>query len=221
MANDIFKSAIFEALTQEYVNSVPNTEEHIFSDKFEKKMSKLIKRREKPYYKCINTFRKRAACFIIGILIASSLTIMNVEALREAFVKFVVNIFEKFSIVQSVDINDSPETIEDTYEITYNLSDFAIDYEEYDFCCRNITYIRDTDVIDFFQYTKKTYDVLLNTENTDIETIVINGHQAIYYIDNHNYHHIIWDNGDYIISISSNISKTVLIDIANSVQKIE
>ena len=161
MPNDIFKRAISEALTQEYINSVPKSEEHIFSEKFERKMSKLIKRRKKPYYMLINTVGKRVACFIIGIIIASSLTIMNVDALRDAFVKFVVNIFEKFSIVQSADQSNSPQTIEDIYVITYDLSDFSIDYEEYDSYCRNITYIRNIDVIDFFQFTKNTYDMLL------------------------------------------------------------
>ena len=221
MTNEIFKRAIFEALTQEYENSIPNTEEHIFSPKFEKEMSRLIKRREKPYYKIINTFGKRAACFTVGILVASSLTIMNVEALREAFIKFVVNVFEKFSIVQSVDANDSPETIEDIYEITYDLSGYSYDLWSCDDISRLAEYTNGEIYINFGQHIKAEYDVLLNTENADIEIIKINGHEAIYYMDNHNYHHIIWDNDDYIISLGSNIGKTTLIDIADSVQKVE
>lgn len=42
MTNEIFKRAILEALTQEYENSIPDTEKHIFSKKFEKEMSRLI-----------------------------------------------------------------------------------------------------------------------------------------------------------------------------------
>ena len=221
MTNEIFKRAIFEALTQEYENSIPNTEEHIFSPKFEKEMSRLIKRREKPYYKIINTFGKRAACFTVGILVASSLTIMNVEALREAFIKFVVNVFEKFSIVQAVDANDSPQTIEDIYEITYDLSGYSYDLWSCDDISRRAEYTNGEIYINFGQHTKAEYDILLNTENADIEIIKINGHEAIYYMDNHNYHHIIWDNDDYIISLGSNIGKTTLIDIADSVQKVE
>lgn len=217
MTNEIFKRAIFEALTQEYENSIPNTEEHIFSPKFEKEMSRLIKRREKPYYKIINTFGKRAACFTVGILVASSLTIMNVEA----FIKFVDNVFEKFSIVQSVDANDSPETIEDIYEITYDLSGYSYDLWSCDDISRLAEYTNGEIYINFGQHTKAEYDILLNTENADIEIIKINGHEAIYYMDNHNYHHIIWDNDDYIISLGSNIGKTTLIDIADSVQKVE
>ena len=59
------------------------------------------------------------------------------------------------------------------------------------------------------------------TEEADIEVITINKHEAIYYMDNRNYNHLIWDNGAYIISLGSNISKSALIDIANSVQKVE
>ena len=221
MTNEIFKRAIFEALTQEYENSIPDTEKHIFSPKFEKEMSKLIKRREKLYYKMINTFGKRAACFTVGILVASSLTIMNVDALREAFIKFVVNVFEKFSIVQAVDANDSPEIIEDIYEITYDLSGYSYDLWSCDDISRLAEYTNGKIYINFGQHTKAEYDILLNTENADIEIIKINGHEAIYYMDNHNYHHIIWDNDDYIISLGSNIGKTTLIDIADSVQKVE
>ena len=219
--NEIFKRAIFEALTQEYENSIPDTEKHLFSPKFEKEMSRLIKRREKPYYKMINTFGKRAACFAVGILIASSLTIMNVEALREAFIKLVVNVFEKFSIVQSVDANGSPEIIEDIYKITYDMSEYSVDYEERNEIFYNIIYSNENIIVNYNQWIKSEYDILLNTENADIETIMINGHEAIYFCDNHNYHTIIWDNNDYIISLSSNIGKTTLIEIANSVQKAE
>ena len=54
-------------------------------------------------------------------------------------------------------------------------------------------------------------------ENAEISTIDISGHDAVYYIDNHQFYHLIWDNGDYIIMISSNIGRNELIDIANSV----
>ena len=43
----------------------------------------------------------------------------------------------------------------------------------------------------------------------------------MYFQDNHNYDCLIWDNGDYIIKLHSNIGKNVLINIAKSVQKVE
>lgn len=61
----------------------------------------------------------------------------------------------------------------------------------------------------------------INTEDAVIESIIINNCEAIYFMDNHNYHHLIWDNGEYVIVIHSNIGKDELISIANSVKKVE
>ena len=222
MQNEVFKHAIFDALTSEYENIVPTEQEdHFFSAEFEKKMSKLIKRRKKPYFMIINTVGKRVACFIIGIVIASSLAIVNVESIRNAFIDFFMNIFEKFSIVQSVDTDKSPQIIEEIYEITYDLSLYNIDYEEQNEIYYNIVYKNENNIINYTQWVKSEYDMHINTEDAIIETIIINNYEAIYFIDNHNYHHLIWDNGKYIIDIHSNIGKNELIVIANSVQKAE
>lgn len=132
-----------------------------------------------------------------------------------------MNIFEKFAIVRSIDNDESPQTIEDIYEITYDLSDYTYDLWHCDDISRLAEYTNGEIYISFEQYTKNEYDMLLNTEEADIEVITINKHEAIYYMDNRNYNHLIWDNGAYIISLGSNISKSALIDIANSVQKVE
>ena len=50
---------------------------------------------------------------------------------------------------------------------------------------------------------------------------MINNYEAIYFNDNHNFKTIVWDNGEYIFSIGSNVGKNALIDMAKSVQKVE
>lgn len=220
MQNSKFKKALAEALINEYEMSVPQMNEHIFSKKFEKKMKKLIGRRQKPYYKLINRAWKRAACLVIAIIISTTI-VMQAEAIRNLFKDFFVHIYDKFSAVKSINEDNAPETIENIYTITYELHDYEIIYEDYNDYIRNITYKNEDIVIDYFQYVKFAYDVHLNTENADIETLLINGTEMIYFKDNHEYNHLIWDNGDYIISISSNINKNLLIEIAESVQKVE
>lgn len=221
MQNEKFRNAIHEAMERDYRNLTKTSEKHVFSDKFEKKMHKLIQRRNKPYYRIINSSAKRAACIAAGIIIVSSATIMSVDALRNAVINFIVRTFEKFSIVQTVDDGSAPEIIEEKYEITYDLNDYTIDYHEYNETFRNTVYVNDNYVIDFSQYTKSAYDLLINTENAETTAIDINGKEAVYFYDNHNYSHIIWDIGDYIIDVSSNINKSELIKIVNSVKKIE
>ncbi len=82
-------------------------------------------------------------------------------------------------------------------------------------------YVRGDTAIYFMQYLKKSYHHSINTEGAEIQIIDINGHEAIYFIDNNDYCNIIWDNGDYIIDLASNIGENILIDIAKSVQKVE
>lgn len=220
MADEKLKRAIFEALSPEY-DMVSEYSEHAFSDKFEKNMQKLIARQKKPYYSMINTVGKRAACVILAVLIAFTAAVLNVEALRTAFRDFFVNIFEKFSIVQSADENKSPETIEDIYVIAYNLSGFTEEVwadTEFD---RRTEYVKGDCHIDFEQSVKKAFNSRLNTESADVLTVVVGGHEAMYYRDNHNYDTVTWDNGDYIFVLSGNIGKDELIKLAESVQKAE
>lgn len=220
MQNSKFKKALAEALISEYEMSIPQMEEHIFSKEFENKMKKLIGRRQKPYYKLINRTWKKAACAVIAVIMSAAI-VMQAEAVRSLFKNFFVHIYDKFSMVKSIDNDNSPETIENIYAITYELNDYEIIYENYNDYIRNITYKNGDLVIDYFQYVKFAYDVHLNTENANIETLLINGKEMIYYKDNHEYDYLIWDNGDYIISISSNIGENSLIEIAESVQKVE
>ena len=221
MANENLKKALEKAMIPEYDELLLRNEKHVFSVEFERKMQKLIKRRNKPYYRMINTFGKRVACIALIILVASSVTILSLDALRNTVADFFVSTYEKFSSVQPVEDDIAPSTIKDIYEITYDLKEYEIYYEDNTEYRRNITYIKDDILINFSQYTKDAYDINVNTEGSEITTIDINNYEAIYFLDNHNYNHLIFDNGEYIIYISSNISKNALINIAESVKKIE
>lgn len=222
MAESNFQKALYDALAPEYETAMQNVDnEHKFSHKFENKMEKLINRRNKPYYRIINTVGKRTACVAMIVLVASSVTIMNVDALRNTFSDFFMGIHEKFSTIQPVEDDTAPITLEEIYKITYNLDGFEIVYNKKNEFSQYLTYVKEDTVIYFKQYTKDMYNPDINTENAEILTIDINGHEAIYFIDNNDYCNIIWDNGDYIISIGSNIGENILIDIAKSVQKVE
>lgn len=221
MNNEVFKKAIDEALTQKFIDSVPLIDTpHVFSREFERKMSKLIRLRKKPFYMIINTAEKRAACLIICILVIAMTTIMSVEALRTAFFNFFIEFFDDYATVHSVETENVPENIEDIYDITYDLSDYTIVMSENNDLRRHIIYNKKGYSIDYVQSVKKS-GYSINSEKTFVSYIDFNDCQALYYTDNHNYNYIMWDNGYYLITLSSNISKYVLIEIAESVQKVE
>ena len=131
MYDDNFRKALFDALTPEYKQILDDASDtHEFSVEFERKMQKLIKRRNKPYYKIINTVGKRVACIVVIVLIASSVTVLSVDALRNAVADFFVSTYDKFSSVQPVEDDIAPSTIKDIYEITYDLKEYEIYYED-------------------------------------------------------------------------------------------
>ena len=185
MAESNFEKALYEALVPEYETAMQDVDdEHEFSPEFEKKMKKLINRRRKPYYRIINTAGKKVACAAVIVIAASSVTIMNVDALRNVFSDFFIGIYEKFSTVQPVE-DTAPDTLEEIYEITYNLEDFDIIYEELNEYRHDIYYAKDDIVIYFKQCTKDMYDLDVNTENAEILTVDING-QAMYELAKNN-----------------------------------
>lgn len=69
------------------------------SPQTERRIERLIRRQKHFYYNWINTVAKRVACIVAAILLAAALLTAGVEGLREAFVNFVVEVFEKGSTI--------------------------------------------------------------------------------------------------------------------------
>lgn len=225
MTHETFRKAIAEALDSEYAAMIPEHGEHNFSEKFERRMQKLIRRRSKPYYLFISTGLRRAACIVVMFLVVSFTTVMSVEALRKPFLDFLASIFGDHTTIESVlDLDgDYPETIEERYEITEGLEGFVLESEETvnDSIFQYYRSNQDNSVIIFTQNTVKDYTNYLNTENTSISNHLIGDNSAITFFDNQGYYNIIWNNGKYILELHSTISKDALIKLANFVKKAE
>lgn len=69
------------------------------SEKLEKRMARLFYHQKHFYYTWINTAAKRAACIFAALLIAVVATTVSVEGLRDAFINFIIETFEKGSTV--------------------------------------------------------------------------------------------------------------------------
>jgi len=198
------------------------TTDHVFSLEYTRKTEKLIKRQKKKYYPLICTSARRTACVIIAFFVISITTVLSVEALRTPFFDFIMSIFSNHSEVRSLDDGGNyPDKIESYYEITYDLSEYQIIYSDTQNKKTNIYYNNGEKYIYFTQTVVKRYESNFNTEGAELEYIDINGIEAIGYLDNHNCYTLIWNNGEYIIDITSNIGKDALIEIAKSVQKVE
>ena len=225
MTHESFCNAIAEALDSEYAAMIPEHGEHIFSEKFERRMQKLISRRSKPYYSFISTGLRRAACIVVMFLVVSFTTVMSVEALRKPFLDFLTNIFSDHTTIEYVlDLDgDYPETIDERYEITKGLEGFVL--ENTTITSNFILYYyrnpKDNTILNFFQRTIIDYRNDINTENSDISRLSIGSYSAIYYTENSGYNSLIWNNGKYIFEIHSDLGQNALIEIVKTVKNVE
>ena len=221
--NEQLKAAIGRTLIPEYHQIIEDaSDDHEFSPRFQKRMDKLIRRRRKPYYRFINTAGKRVAVIALAFLTISFTTVMSVEALRTPFLDFIMSVFSDHSEVRLFDDDgNNPEVIESYYEITSDLSGYSIESDVQSEKERAMIYRRGDVIISFRQTVIHDFKSNYNTEDAIIESIDINGFEAIGFLDNQDYYSLLWNNGEYIIALSSNLGKDALIEMAKSVQKAE
>lgn len=227
MANEKFKKALYDALMPEYVAAMREADNavHEFSPEFEKRMKKLVKRRNKTYYNLINMVSKRAACIAAIFLIISSVSVISVGATQYKLVGFYINMYEDHAEIASADESGTaPLTIEDFYEITYDLSDYEVVWDLInEFHNQKVYHHKDIENVQIIykQDVKHKYSPSISAEKAEITTTVINGFEAIYFLSRHNAHCLIWDNGEYVIEIWANIDKKEFFEMAESVKKVE
>ncbi|MFQ8952798.1 MAG: DUF4367 domain-containing protein [Oscillospiraceae bacterium] len=127
MSREEFKAAFREIVSSEFAH-IPTDESSIdftFSEKFNKKMEKLIKSQRKPYWNFISTVSRRAAAIIVAIITLVTAA-FSVKAIREPIIKFIKQVYESFTHY-SFD-GDTVEIITKEYTITQMLDG----YEQFD-----------------------------------------------------------------------------------------
>lgn len=198
----------FEPQLDEFIDSVNFEVNAEFSEKFERKMDKLIRRRNKPYFNLICTGGRRAACIVAAIIILSASS-LSVEAVREVVHDFFMSIFGDHTAV-SVSINtekDYPVTIEEEYAIS-NLPD-GFELSDYNRDSGTIfaAYFYGDKYIFFEQFVHDSYLVNFDNEHSELEYYTDeSGQEYLIQSTNHDFC-ISWDNGEYIFKITSNLNK--------------
>ncbi len=220
MQNNLYR-AFEETAVSRIIEKIPQMPDHKFSRKFERKMKKLIRREysEPTHYHKI-TVKRLFICITVA-LIAAVVMAFSVGAVRDFFKNFFMEVFGTHTSIQIIDNENFPKIISDIYSINVIDNFILTNSFESEIYVSRVYRTEEDDYIFFNQYVKSEYDVNVNTENRPLDYIEINGNDG-YIVDlGNNEYYISWDNGDYIFDITGNIGKNVLIEIANSVQKVE
>ncbi len=219
MSKDEFKKAFREVISSEFAH-IPSDEDSIdftFSERFNKKMDKLIKAQRKSYYFLINTVAKRVAVIFVAILTLFTAS-MSVKAIREPVIEFFIEIFGTHNKYTAQ--GDTRSKIEKIYSITDLPSGFKqIDSVVTD--TMNTTTYEDgyVRVIVFSQIV--TDDLNLDVDNEQSNTVIKTVEDKKLYINNiDEVTNIMWVYDGYCFQISTFYIEdmNIILDIVKSVK---
>lgn len=214
-----FKAAELVVLND--ISEKESKEKHAFSDEFKDRMIKLIAY-EKRRTRIKNTmyYFKKAVAVLLVVLTVVFASTMSVKAWRVKLFNTIINIFDKFSEIRYEDVDKNIDNIEDNtfFPPGYVPEGFKLDKENTNFFGQLIIYKnKNGEEIVFEQYKLENRRMIIDTEGTELESIIIHDYEAYFY-SNKGINNILWNDGYYGFIISSSINKEEIIKIAESVK---
>lgn len=216
--NNIEFSQILEQVCQEEYTAPDNVPVHHFSFRHRRNMRRIL---DMPF-SCPEPGRKlkldrRTLCILIAAIFLALLTVSGAAYYISTFI---MKEHRDNTQLFAYDIAGAPETI----EREYYLSVLPEGYEEVeriteDICIWTTYQYGDclNNTIVFTQTVKKSFYHRFNTEGYSFEDVEINGHDGFYICwgdDERDLGEIVWDNGDYILTINGMLPKIELLNLA-------
>ena len=218
MSREEFKAAFREVVSSEFAH-IPTDESSIdftFSEKFNKKMEKLIKSQRKSYYIFINTVGKRVAILFVAIITLFAAS-MSVKAIREPVI-IIIEVYESFT--KYFFEGETAEKIEKVYSITKLPVGFKQTQVVENDAGRNVTFeSSEGNIIVFTQ--SATQNAELNIDNQKVSQAIKQVEDKeihIYYFESDTY--MFWTDQGYCFQIISygNIETDTLIEMIESIE---
>lgn len=207
-------SDVYSDKTEEHLNSLSD-DGYEYSEKYNRKIRKIIKIQRKPYFTFLSNALKYGICAVVSIIVFTA-SVVTVSAFCEPLHDFIVNIFSDNLKVTVSDIGNAPTEINEYYEIGDLPQGFELNFQLSERQLVSASYSNNTNYIYFGQYAKEFY------KDVDFDN-------SEFYLDENNQEYlisrleeggfcVIWDNGDYVLHINSNLSREEILEICKSVR---
>ena len=216
----IFAEALAESVIPEILNeSLPLDYEHEFSDEFERRMSKIIKRRKTRGGKIISMARRCGASVAAIFVMAAGLSILT-DAGRDPAVDYLVlHHYDSDEIRVICEENYVfPATIEKEYTIEvpegFELKDESTVGE----FSQKKYYENNEDYIKFVQEVVEDNIIYIDNEH-GINDIITDGDgikYVIHFDEEEDYYLIMWSNDIYLFTLRTNTSQETALDLCKS-----
>ncbi len=218
MSKTDFKNAFREVVSSEFAH-IPTDENSIdftFSERFNKRMAKLIRSQKKVYYNFVNTAYKRVAIICV-VLLTMLTTACSVKAIREPIVNFFTEVYESFT--RYFFEGDTSAQIEKEFSIT-KLPDGFIqsDKIESDLAITTI-YVNKDNTIKFTQQSTANANHFFDNESGTLTKVTVSNFNVDIY-ESENIKHAIWTDSGYFFKITciGNINVDSIITMIESIQ---
>lgn len=205
-----------------YCDQYPRYEGEIdLGDDYENYMDNLIRRSKNPFQRYFNTVGRRVAEIAAAMLIAFGCS-MTVKAVREPFVEFFANIYEKFVeiIFGEDDIAKAPDTIETVYTLGFIPDGYMVDRFYVDDYRTDMAWKNENG--DRLALSQGILDgsFIMDTEEADYHIIEWNN-KKIAYSEKYGRKYFFWNSEEYEFSLtmSSNISEEEALALIDSLKK--
>lgn len=201
MSKSDFNEALREAVSVEFSN-IPTDESSInytFSERFNKKMEKLLRLRKKVYYNFLNTVSKRVAIICLGVVILFT-SVCSVKAIREPIVNVITKAYESFT--RYFFEGDTTKTITKEFSIEALPEGFVqTDFESSDMRLTK-TFENDAgDILEFSQTITEGTEYNLDAEHGNAEKMIISDHE-VYVIMTDEVTQAVWVEDAYLLSLT-------------------
>ena len=198
--------------------------EHTFSPAFERRMNRLIRAQSRPGYRLVNTNAKKAVLALAAAILLLVTLMFSVSALREPVVRFIVEVYEKFSqiIYRHDEAAQLPATLEVYYEPAWLPKGYRLDADQINdfiFFCERVYVAENKVEIRLCQYVTTT-TTQMDTEGIQTKRVLINGDEGIFY-SNKGTQHVTWSDGQYGFSLSGPVPEADLLRMARSLRAVK
>ena len=222
--NQFDLGSILDELHEKEFSEFCNVPMHHFSIRHRKAMKKLFNSGCSLKYKPVRLTRRTAlviAVMIFLALITAGLMVYRIAGFRGNVHNDNIHMFAS-------DVTGSPDIIEREYSLGYvpdgyelvkhigNIGD--------NFLMREFSNSDSDSYIIFYQYTKAHFNSHFDNEKRQIERVTINGCDGFWWTSQNEdslLNKIVWANDDYIFSVSGNLNKEAVEELANSTKLIK
>lgn len=231
MSESILKSILEESARLEW-DKYENVPEHKFSLKHRLAMKRIFKLYEKntrvihsaAQPKRFRLTRKTALTAIVIVFLAALAGCTAANFISQSFRG---EVHSDYTRIFPIDTENCPETIEEKYYLSEIPERFVLLETDTTLFSVYTCYIdySTRETITFQQYIKTDFGTHhLNTEHHQIEEIDVNGQVGLcidFSDSEQTCSLLMWDNGDYILELSGDLSKDILIKLAKSTKLCE